>query len=195
MSTPPVPQTGAAVAKAVRDAVGGHPAVQRYYDEAEANWVDIMRWPDRPTLEMVTYSTLSLHLAPNVLEREDIRVEIAGVAPKSASRFENLLSTAAFFVMKDHWLCAPGVVFPDLIPRYCPELSSTLQHLLFMEPFPWSHLSSVDVGADLQVHWLFAMPISEAERVFLLKNGYNKLEALFESADVQYMDLARESMV
>jgi Suppressor of fused protein (SUFU) len=158
----------------------------------EKHWVDVMRWPGRPVLGYDTYSTLSLHKAPNVLDDADVRVEILGVAPSSAIEFVNLLSTAAFFVIKDHWLCSPGGVFPDLLATYYPGLSRRLRHLLFVEPLPHEQLSRVDVGMDLDVHWLLAIPISQGERRFLNEHGYDQLEALFVTHDLPYFDLDRE---
>ncbi len=190
-----IDESGIAVARAVMTAVGGQPTVDRYFDAGDAHWVDVMHWHDRPQPGLETHSTLSLHRAPNLLEGTDIRVEIAGVAASSAVEFVNLLSTAAFFVIKDRWLCAPGVVFPDLIGRYYPGLSSRLRHLLFVEPFPWQGLSKVSVAPGLDVHWLMAMAISEGERQYLNDRGYDELEALFTDREVPYFDLGRESMV
>jgi hypothetical protein len=191
----PTPESGRAVARAVRDAVGGEPVVEYFLDQPEKNSVYIVHFDDRPVPGYATYSTLSLHLAPNYLEGDDIRVEVAGVAPSIATGFPSLLSTVAFFVTKDHWLCAPGVVFPGLIPRYCPGLSSTLEHVVFTEPFPWEQLSTVKVSDELSVHWLLAIPISEAERQFLLEHGYDKFEELFDTGHVPYFDLERPSVV
>ena len=73
---------------------------------------------DRPTAGFATYSTIGLHEAPNLLDGKDIRVEVAGVADTAVVEFANLLATAAFYVIKDSWLCAPGVVFPGLVSDY-----------------------------------------------------------------------------
>ncbi len=189
-----IDESGIAVARAVRTAVGGPPTVDRYFDVSNAHWVDVMHWHDRPASGLDTHSTLSLHRTPNLLDGSDIRIEIAGVADSSAAEFVNLLSTAAFFVMKDRWLCAPGVVFPDLIARYYPGLSTSLRHVLFVEPFPWQELSTLSVGPDLDVHWLLAMAISDAERQYLNHHGYDELEALFTRHEVAYFDLRRDSV-
>jgi hypothetical protein len=167
-ATSQVAVTGRAVARAAAGAFGGKPSVRRYYDEREMHSVDILTSPDRPTPGFATYSTLSLHTAPNLLEGKDIRVEIAGVAPCSATEFPNMLASAAFFVIKDRWLCAPGVVFPALVKEYGP--SSHLQHVMWAPPFPWEELGAVPVTDELTVHWLLAVPISEAERRFLIEH-------------------------
>jgi len=187
--------SGPLVAKAALGQIGGTPRTRRYADEDESHWIDIAEFVDRPMVGYSAYSTLSLHMTPNMLEGDDVRVEIAGVARSGASGFPQLLSTAAFFVVKDHWLCAPGVVFPGLLQRYCPGLSNTLEHLIFVEPFPWIGLSSVKLPENLTVHWLLAMPIAEAERLYLLEQGYERFEELFQARNVEYYDLDRSSAV
>lgn len=132
-----------------------------------------------------TYSTVSLHETPNLLDGRDVRVEFAGVAANSETAFPNLIATAAFYVMKDRWLAAPGVVFPGL-PTEC-DISSSLAHVLWSQPFPWEELGSVVVSASLTVSWLLAVPISEGERRLLLEQGYYVVEARFAEHDLPYL--------
>ncbi len=95
--------------------------------------------------------------------------------------------------MVDAWLCAPGVVFPSLVSQY--RISSTLEHLLWVPPFPWEQLGAVDPGEGPMVHWLLGVPISEAERRFLLDRGFDEFEALMARREVEYFDLQRPSVV
>ena len=187
--------SGPLVAQAALATIGGRPSATRHADESEQNWVDIARFANRPNRGYDTYSTLSLHITPNLLNGNDLRVEIVGVAPRKAEEFANLIATLAFFIVKDHWVCAPGIVFPGLIPRYYPGLSKTLEHVLFTEPFPWPGLSSVNLSGRLAVHWLLAVPISEAERQYLMRHGRDKLDELFGAHDLPYFDLSRRSIV
>jgi hypothetical protein len=189
----PVAETARAAARAAAAAFGGKPEVRAYYDRDETHSVDIMQCGDRPTPGFVTYATLGVHTVTNKVDDDDIRVEMAGVADAGVDEFPNLLATAAFYVLKDRWLCAPGVVFPSLLKEY--NLSSTLEHLMWVEPFPWEQLGSVDVGGGLTIHWLLAIPISESERQFLLDNGFWKLERLFIDREVEYFDLNRRPIV
>jgi hypothetical protein len=189
----PVAESGRAVARAAAAAFGGQPQARRFYDKAETHSVDIAWCSDRPNVGFVSYSTLSVHTAPNLLDGKDIRVEMAGVAATSDAAFPNMLATAAFYVIKDSWLCAPGVVFPSLVKDY--GLSSHLDHVMWAPPFPWNQLGSVEITEDLTVHWLLAVPISEAERKLLVTRGFNALEALFAEHEVEYFDLKRPSIV
>lgn len=181
------------VAHAAAAAFGGEPKVERFYDEAEEYSVDLLTCADRPSIGFATYSTVGLHEAPNLLDGTDVRIEIAGVAPEVTTQFANMLATAAFLVMKDSWLCAPGVVFPSLVSDY--QLSPTLAHVLWVPPFPWGELGSVEISAHAAVHWLLAVPISEAERQLLEERGFNVLEALLSEHEIDYFNLERASIV
>ena len=189
----PVSDKRRGVVREAAKAFGGEARVERFYDESESRSVDILTCPDRPSRGFSTYSTVGLHEAPNVLEGDDIRVEVTGVAAPGVAEFPNMLASAAFFVMKEAWLCAPGVVFPGLVSDY--GLSSTMEHVLWTPPFPWEELGSVRIADDLNVHWVLAVPISERERKFLLERGYDALGALFAEHELEYFDLERESLV
>jgi hypothetical protein len=161
----------------------------RYLDEPEQHSVDLVKCDDSPWSGYTTYSTVSLHLFPNMLEGDDVRVELAGVAETGIDQFPNLISTAAFYVIKDRWLAAPGVVFPDLLREY--DLRTRMEHLMWAPPFAWETLRKVAVSSELAVHWLLAIPIYESERRFLLDRGYFEFEDLLEREDTQYFDLGR----
>ena len=186
-------ESGKAVARAAATAFGGRPRVERFYDEDESHAVDVLTCDDRPVAGFTTYSTLTTHTLPNLLDDADVRVEMAGVSDAAVVKFPNVIASAAFQVIVNRWLCAPGVAFQDLVSDY--QLSSTLSHILWVSPFPWEQLSSVDLGNGLTVHWLLALPISEAERRFLVRHGYPELEALFADRQIEYFDSDRPSVV
>lgn len=173
-------------------AFGGTRSVTRMWDEGEANSVDVLACADAPNPGYTTYSTVSLHAAPNLLDDRNTPVELAGVARTSVEAFINLIATTAFFVIKDGWLAAPGVVFPDLVAAY--GLSPRLHHVLLVPPFPWPELGSVQVADGSSVHWLTCVPISESERQLLLAIGFDRFEAELERHDVAWFDLDRASI-
>jgi hypothetical protein len=148
---------------------------------------------DCPLPGLTTYSTVTLHEAPNELNGTVVRVELAVVAPRASENYPDMLAMAAFNVLKDGWLAAPGVVFDSIMKYY--DLSSALDHILWTPPFPWSKLGSATIDDDLTVQWLLAVPISESERLFLLEHGYDQLEAVFAENEIQYFDLERLPVV
>jgi hypothetical protein len=171
-------------------AIGGaHRRLGRWADPREENTVSILTCVDSPSTGYSTYSTVSLHEHENRLDGRDIRTELAGVAETTVTAYPDVLSTAAFYVIKDQWLVAPGVVFPGLLLDY--ELGTEMEHIMWAPPFPWAPLQSVEISPDLTVHWLVAVPIYESERQFLLLNGYFEFEDRLEAGDTQYFDLRR----
>jgi hypothetical protein len=53
----------------------------------------------------------------------------------------------------------------------------------------------VDLGEGITAHWLLAIPISESEREFLVREGYDAFEALLADNDVEYWNLDRAPLV
>lgn len=181
------------LARAAAAAFGGSAAVHQFHDRDEQHSIAVLTCTDAPQEGLLSYSTIGVHTSPNLLDGTEVRVELAGIATADDPGFPNVLATAAFQVTKEGWLAAPGVVFPDLVSEY--GLSTTLEHVLWLEPFPWPDLHRVNVSAELTVHWLLAVPIAESERRVLHEQGAPALEALFEERDVAYHDLGREPLV
>lgn len=188
-----VTESSIKVAKVAAANFGGEVRVNRYYDQGKVNSIDILDCIDRPVPSLTTYSTVTLHGTVNLLEGADVRVELLGVAASSASRFPNMLCHAALCVIKQYWLCAPGVIFPGLLTEY--SLSNTLPHLMWISPILWDELGEAEIFPDLRVYWLMALPISDEEREFVAENGFNEFEKVLEDADVEYYDLGRRSLV
>jgi hypothetical protein len=188
------PETARAAARGALEAFGGGTLeVARYYDEPEQHSVNILHCADRPGVGFDSYSTVDLHLVENWLEGDDIRVEFACVVESSATAMANVLATSAFKVIKDGSLAAPGVVYRGLLKEY--GISSTLEHVLWVPPFSHEQLADVDLGDGVRAHWLLAIPISEAERRFLIAEGYDRFEKLLAEHDVEYWNLSRDPLV
>jgi len=103
------------------------------------------------------------------------------------------VATSAFFVMKDGWLAAPGVVFPNALSEYYPQ--TTVPHLMWVEPFDFDGLSTVAVpGLETDLHVLQGVPLSEAECEFLQDNGFDALEQRLSQSEVPHFDLFRKSV-
>lgn len=174
-------------------AFGGVPRVHQYWDESESRSVDILSCEDRPEPGYVTYSTVGLHRVPNLLDGRDVRVEMACVCTADRPEVANALATSAFYVLKDGWLCAPGVVFPEMLSTY--DLPKPLPHLMWVEPFPWEELGSVQLAPNSKVHWMLGIPISDEEREFLETVGFYELERRMAIQETPYFDLNRPSIV
>src|SRR6266581_4128417 len=157
-------ETGKPAAKKVAEVFGGTPTVRRHADEPEQNFIDTLRCDDRPDPGVVCYSTLGLHKYPNEIDDVDIRVELCGLAKMDVPDFADVVATCVFCKIKDGWRCAPGIAYPDVIQMY--RLSTTMRHVVFVEPFLWEELSEVHLPHDTVVHWLMVLPISESEYAY-----------------------------
>lgn len=143
-----------------------------------------------PRPQQATFATASLHASGNVMDGRDIRVELLIVAPRHEVVAGAALSTAAFCVMKDRWLAAPGVVFPDVVKEHLPD--TMVPHIMWEEPFAFGGVGTVHVdGLEVEAHALRAVPIADSERLFLERNGYWEFTSRLESAKVITHDLYR----
>lgn len=181
-----------AIASLLRENIGGVPRVHEYLDEDESHSVAIFSAPERPATDCTAYSTIGLCRAPNLLDGQQIAVELAMVSLSSRQDVPNVLASCAFLVQKDRWLCAPGVVFPEVFTAYGD--GGHLQHVLWVPPFPWNSLAAVDVE-NRSLHWLLGIPISEGERAYLEGNGFDAFEQLLAEQETPYFDLDRPTIV
>ncbi len=184
---------GRPTARKVAAAFGGTPRFKRHLDEAEQNSIDMLSCDDRPSEGLVSYSTLGLQRYPNVIDGEDIRIELCGIATPDVPSFANVIATTAFYVMKDRWRVAPGITYESMVGMY--NLPVTLKHIVFAAPLEWEELSSVDLGGDVVVRWLLVIPISDSELRWKLDKGWDELENLFVEKGIDYWDLNRSSVV
>ena len=115
------------------------------------------------------------------------------IAPTATQRVENLVAHAAFNLIKDSWLAAPGVTYPSLVTEY--EMSDTLEHVTLIAPGLHPGLGSLELDGMPAVHWLMLLPISESEYEFLVGEGLDDLENRLESSDAPYWDLTRQPVV
>jgi hypothetical protein len=164
-----------------------------YGDRDEVTWTFIFVSEGSPEQGWTTCSTVQLHRHTNLLEDRDVRVELMARARESDRLIANVVATAAFNVMKDGWLAAPGVVFPDLVAEYFVD--TTTPHVMWADPFSDPELRTVEISGVGTVHWLLAVPLSAAEVEFLHEHGYDALEERLGAAGAEYFDLWRESVV
>ncbi|MGG5259335.1 suppressor of fused domain protein [Phycicoccus avicenniae] len=169
------------------------PQVGRYLDTADEHAIDVLTVRDRPSEGLSSSSTIGLHMTRNLMDGVDIRVELMLTTRSSVEWTPNLLSTAAFYVMKDGWLAAPGVVFPELLREY--DSSVSVPHLMWVAPFTWPELGSMQIDGTGDVHWLVGLPISDGERDFLGREGFDALDLMLEKHDAPYFDVHRASVV
>jgi hypothetical protein len=176
-------------------AFGGTPRVIAFWDDPHERAVDLLICDDAPGRGLTSYSTVTLSDVPLVQQGKEfpVRIELVGACATEVKQFSNVISTAAFFVIKDKWFCRPGIVFETMLSMY--EMSTTMEHLYFTAPSQWPALNTTLELATKTVTWLWAIPISEAESRFIAKHGDERFEDLLEESEADVFDIHRASIV
>lgn len=194
LTKPKLPESRATVSDFLRERIGSATSVHAYYDAGESHVVAVVDSDGSPHATLQTCVTASLHAYPNELEGEDIRVELLMVGKAGGPEIAEIVATSAFFVIKDHWLAAPGVVFPGVVLEHVP--TTTTPNLMWQEPFDFDNLATLEIsGVEPAVHPLQGVPLSDAEASYLREFGFNALTALLEEKKVDHFDLFRASVV
>jgi antitoxin YqcF len=182
------------IAKKIAQVFGGKFNLDRFWDENNSHHVDILCSPEELSSNRNFFATVSLSDHPLIRYGEEfhIRLEILGSCMDSYEFFPNILSTAAFCIINSKWFCAPGLIFPDIVSMYYPDLE--MKHLLFAPPFVWDDLGIIELG-DKKVAFLLAVPISEMERRYSIENQNGELEKLLEENRVEISNLGRSSVL
>lgn len=183
------------IARTMATAFGIKPTVQRYWDDNHELNVDVLTCPNPLDTNRMNYGTIGLSDHPLVLDGKEfsLRVEVAGAAFEEFEFFPNMLSTIAFYTVRNEWFCSPGAVLQGAISMYDDSLS--VKHLLFTPPFLWEdNLETVELETK-KVTWLMAVPISEEERTYCVEHGSEALEELLEKNEIDICDLRRKSVV
>jgi hypothetical protein len=178
-------------AKHVVSLTPGKPSVTKYWDDEEKYSVDIMTISTDSGKICTTIGLSKVVQWPD--SNPPIRSEILAGSKYSDIKIENVISTAAFFILKDGWRIKPGAVFEEIVSWYIPD--QELKHLLFIEQYQWGkEMSSFEAGA-VQIFPLLAVPITERERVFVKEAGLDALQSIWQKHQVDVCDWARGSAV
>ena len=178
-------------AQHLRTLVGGECAVHNFYDESEENSVHIFRSINDDGIVAATVGLMEIDQSKN----KDIQVFVEILMDQRGhdQTIESVLSTIAFYILKDGWRIAPGVVFEQMLEMYFPN--HPIPHVMFIPPFQWeTEMTSVQLETK-RIYPLLAVPISEAERQFAAKNEDGALESLWMSTDTDVLNWSRQSAV
>lgn len=176
--------------KAVALRFGGKCQVTAYGDDPKQHKVHIFtsRSEDGVVAATVGLMDIALRFSSGVELRSEIIMDQRG----HDSRLANILATIAFYVMKDGWKIAPGIVFEEMVRMYIPE--TKLPHVVFVGPWRFDDLGRVTLS-DKTIFPLVAVPISEAEAELARANAGRDLEALWQRESIDVLDWARTSAV
>ena len=173
------------------DVVPGELRVTKYYDEDESHLIPIATSSQHDGLVAATVGLMDVDQSQN--PDVTIPAEVVMDARGDAEELENVLSTIAFYIIKDGWRIRPGAVFEQLVEMYCPDLA--VPHIYFTAPFQWGERMTRVELSDRVVYPLLAVPISEPELKLLKQEGDEALEAVWESAGTDVLSWTRGSAV
>ncbi len=180
-----------------------------YLDERDVKSINILSCFDTLFEGVTSFSTLGLsHLPARMTsDGKPLTVELVSACDSVYDQFPNMISTCAFQIMDGLSDYGPGAVVPNVVPMYYPDLD--MKHMLMGYPFLWGDtLHTISVKNDSKkgilrrhsadeklVAWLELIPISEMEYQYLLKNGYDALEDLFEKNEIDVLNLERKCVL
>lgn len=169
--------------------------VLEYLDEKNQKAIDILTCFDTPFEHVNSYATIGFSkLAAKLTSGgKPLTVEFVSACESTYDLFPNIVSTSTFQLMDGITTYGPGSVIPDVISMYYPK--SDMKHMWMAYPFLWNNAPRTLTVEEKLVAWLQLIPISDMEYQYLLQNGYDALEDLFEKAEVDVLDLGRKSVI
>ncbi|MBC1796078.1 suppressor of fused domain protein [Listeria booriae] len=183
------------IVKHILENVGGQPKVIKYRDANEASAIDIFMAENKPQMGVTTCATIGLSESSIGLvlgTGKELRAEFIGVYGSNFTKFPNIVSSCAFNIMNDNFLCRPGTVYPNVIDEYYKD--TEMKHVLLTSPFLWENLTNIETESKV-ITWLLLIPISKSELEYLSDNGIDALESLFEAGQIDIFDINRKSML
>lgn len=186
-----------AVARHALEIFGGDPVVHAYHhDEIEDLSVDMLEVDDSPDEGLISYSTLGVFAAELVHDDGgpmETRVELCSEMPDDVELWGNVMATAAFTLIRGGHAVIPGSVLAHCVAEYYAE--TTVPHLYLCVPYSWEDGNFPRLEIDgVVVNWLQAVPISDAERVFIEVSGHEKFEDELLKREPDIYDLERSSI-
>lgn len=183
-----------AIARRLADVFGGHPSVREYLHDSLPLKIDVLSSENQPEEGVTSYGTIGLSDSPLKWGSGEFetRIELCGAINSSTEYFPNILTSAAFNIIRSRIVCHPGIYMENYVKEYYP--GTKLPHLYFTSPFIWEELKSIALDKK-KVTWLLCFPISQAETEFLKREGDDKFEDLLESREVDIFDINRESAI
>lgn len=170
-------------ANILRSRVGGEIAVNMYGDEEHVARIPIFTGKTNGGVIAATVGLMDVNQSRN--PAIEVHCEILIDSRRDSPAVPSILSSIAFYILKNEWKVAPGNIFEDIVSMYLPE--TKLPHLYFTAPFQWSDLGKVEL-LDRTIYPLVAIPISAAEATIASVNQGKELESLWERLGTDVLD-------
>jgi len=159
-----------------------------YGDETNTTEVDMLSCIDPIDNNVTFYGILALNEQASHNE-----FEILMASYTKNEYIPNILSTCAFFIIKNDWKIQHGTVFEKMVEEYYPK--SDVQHIYFTQPYIWEDkLEDFQIN-EKYVKFLLAVPITDKELEYINQNGYEEFENRLEENNVDIFDIKRKSII
>lgn len=186
------------VAHHIARAFGKDPAqrqqVERFLNDRETAHIDIMTCPDTPYSGFASLSTMGLSghdIGIFTGKGKPVRIELTAVCwNEQLDIFKGFLITSSFGIIDTHYDIYLHIIYPDIVPLYVRD--SAMRHILFAEPFAWE-LEEQKMD-DCLVAFLSPIPISDAEKEFILSHGADEFLDALEEAEADVGNIYRKSI-
>ena len=156
--------------------------------------VEVIVVPGKPEEELCSLGTVGLWRTPlhGTNSNDSQRIELVSIFEASREGAREVLAAAAFKIMRTQKSVPPGTVFVNCLHDWYPK--ANVPHLYFVDANLWSFPQLVPTMlGNLQVRFVEALPITEAEYQFVLEHGGHALEAKLLGAASNLWDLKRNS--
>jgi hypothetical protein len=186
MSKPP--QDWKDWARHLRDTIPGDTSVSRYYDEAEEHNLDVFTTSNDEGTVAATIGLMEFDQSRNPDRQvySEILMDVRG----QNEFICNILSTIGFYIMKDGWKVAPGVVFEEMVAMYIPACE--VRHVLFLPPFQWDDGMTKVALSSKTIYPLLAIPITNSEMELVRRDGSEALEDRWVAANCDVLQWNRK---
>lgn len=178
---------------------------QKPFNYSEDEGLDVLFCKDSPSVGFLTCATLGLvnKETPFFSKGKNIRIELLGLSTtKDGDTLGRIMASLYRNISQRSMPCAYGVIYTGFLEGILNN--SEMKHILFTAPplFWDKALGVVDLDDKNILTWLYAMPISDAEREFVVSKGDKhfkeamvNLQDIFTVKNVDVFNLNRVSAV
>ncbi|MDO5560839.1 MAG: suppressor of fused domain protein [Oscillospiraceae bacterium] len=160
--------------------------------------IDILFAKSSPSKGYLTASTLGMVNRTTGYKdknsQKEIRAELIMSSYGGSDLIGKILSTAAIGICDNGIQYGYGTLLKGILEGYLPN--SDMKHLFLMLPPPiWSDKFKVIDCEDSIVVFLYALPISDAEKEYMAEHGIDELQNHFVQENIDMFDLNRKSVL
>ncbi|MGN1411161.1 MAG: suppressor of fused domain protein [Oscillospiraceae bacterium] len=188
----------------VTSTLGGNQKSFSYFQTKDYS-IDILFCKDSPKPSYLTCATLGLVNKESQFTSngKSIHIELLGLSTnKDGDTLGRIMSSLYRNVLEKNLPCAYGIIYTGFLEGILKN--SEMKHIIFTAPplFWEKSLGVLDLDDKNILTWLYAMPISDAERQFIISKGDEhfkeamvNLQDIFTVKNIDVFDFNRKSAI